>query len=441
MGAIMLEKPAFGRVRDLLDATDFNEEAHSVVYKACITLFNNSQPIDLLTVTDQLRKDNNLERAGGPYMVTSLTDKVSSADNLEAHASIIKELSLKRKLIKLTLKFNTEAYDDVEDIFDTLEKIQKELSDLTKLTGASTDVPLADQLHDTVKDIERVMKGGKPQNGLQTGFYNLDKVLGVWVKATLIILAARPAMGKSALALRFVVEQVDTFNVPAALFSLEMSNPELINRLLSMETRIFLGNIRFRKIDEHQLPHIMTKAGKISDYPLFLIDKSFSLQQIRSKARRLVEEEGVKFIVIDYLQLIVAGQIEARKNSTRESEIAYISRELKMLAKELNIPIMALSQLSRALEHRGGDKRPKLSDLRESGAIEQDADVVMFLYRPEYYNIKEDYDGKALSSGYTEVIIAKNRNGPLEMAELTFHPHCTDFSNYNPFDSRTTETS
>lgn len=432
VGAVLLEKPAYGKVRDLLDYTDFDDEACKLVYKACTTLFTEGTPIDLLTVTNQLRKENQLELIGGAYTITALTSSVNSAEHIETHAAIIKQLSIRRKLILEASKAQADAYDETEDAFISLERHQKALNDLTKLQGAAKDIPIADQLMEAIKDMENVLRGDKQAGGLLTGFTNLDKILGMWVPSNLIILAARPGMGKSALALRFCVNQAEMFKVPSALFSLEMSNPELINRLIAMEASIFLGDIRFRKIEEHQFAQINHVAERIADYPLHLIDDCFSLQQIRSKARRLVEEQGVQYIVIDYLQLIHAGQIESRKNSSRENEVSYISRELKMLAKELNVPITALSQLSRGVEHRGGDKRPKLSDLRESGAIEQDADVVAFLYRPEYYGIEQDHNGDALTPGYTELIIAKNRNGSLEMAPLVFHGYKTDFSNYNP---------
>jgi replicative DNA helicase len=431
LGAIILEKPAFGLVRDLLDDQDFYEPQNQLVYKACMDLFSTTGHIDLLTVTDQLRRDKRLEEVGGVYRVTELTSKVSNAAHIETHAAILKQLSLKRKIIRFSMMANAEAYDE-DDAFELIEKYQQQLKEIAKFSGATKLVPIAEQVHEVVTEIEQVIKGDRQAGGLPTGFLNLDKIIGAWVPTNLIILAARPGMGKSALALRFCVNQVDMFQVPAALFSLEMSNPELINRLLAMETSMWLNNIRFRKIDEHQLAHIAHKAGKIGDYPLYLIDDCFSLSQIRSKARRLVDEQKVKFMVIDYLQLIHVGRIEGKRNISRENEISYISRELKLLAKELNIPVIALSQLSRLVEQRGGDKRPKLSDLRESGAIEQDADVVMFVYRPEYYGIEQNYDGSRLPTGLTEVIIAKNRNRGLEMAELIFRGFKTDFENYDP---------
>lgn len=431
LGAVLLEKPAFGKVRDLLDDTDFDSEGHKAVYKACMELFATSQPIDTLTVTTQLRKANMLELAGGAYGVTVLTESVSSDANIESHAAIIKELSIRRKLIRESNLAMGMAYDESEDAFEALEKHIRSLTEITKLQGAAKHIPIAKLLMETIQEIEAVLKGDKQPGGMPTGFLSLDKVLGAWVPSNLIILAARPGMGKSALALRLAVNQAEMFKVPAAMFSLEMSNPELINRLLSMDSHIVSDSIRFRKVEDWQFQQILNSSGKLSDLPLYLIDDCFSLGQIRSAARRLVEEQGVRYIVIDYLQLVQAGRIENRRSSNRENEISHISRELKLLAKELNIPIVALSQLNRSVEQRGGDKRPKLSDLRESGSIEQDADVVIFLYRPEYYGIKQDMDGTALTPGYTEVIIAKNRNGKIDMAELVFFGYRTDFGNYD----------
>ncbi len=242
-----------------------------------------------------------------------------------------------------------------------------------------------------------------------------------------------PGMGKSALALRLVVNQALMFNVPAALISMEMSKESLVDRLISMESNVYLGDIRFCKVNPSQLEKIIDGVGPLSEAPIFLTDDCYSLQQIRSKARRLVDEHEVGLIIIDYLQLIHASM---GKGSNRENEISYISRELKRLAKELKIPIISLSQLSRMTETRGGDKRPRLSDLRESGAIEQDADEVIFLYRPEYYGITSDEEGAPLTPGYTEAIVAKNRNGPLDMARLTFHGYKTDFTDYSEFDEK-----
>lgn len=439
LGACMLEKPAFGKVRDLLVPEDFYKPAHEEIFQSLIDLFNESTPIDLLIVTNKLRSTGKLEVCGGMYYLTELTTKVSSAAHIEEHAFIIKQSSIKRQIINLSSVLHITAYEETEDPFDIVEKAQKELNDITKFSGGTKDVPLYELLHNKVVDIQNVMKGEKPAVGLPTGFLNLDKVLGAWMPGDLIILAARPGMGKSAKALRLCLNQAIMFGVPAALISLEMSKESLIDRLIAMESEIYLGDIRFCKINSDQLERIIDKSGEMSDIPLFLVDYCYSLQQIRSKARRLVEENGVRLIIIDYLQLIIAGAIESRKSSNRENEISYISRELKILAKELGIPIIALSQLSRAVETRGGDKRPKLSDLRESGAIEQDADEVIFLYRPEYYGITQDQNGEPLVSGYTEAIIAKNRNGPIDMAELIFHGFKTDFSNYNEFDEKVSQ--
>lgn len=437
LGACMLEKPAFGRVRDLLVPNDFYKDDHSVIFQAIVDLFNENTPIDLLIVTNKIRSSGKLEEIGGPYYLTELHAKISGSDNIEEHAAIIKQSSIKRQIINLSSVLNIQAYEETEDPFEIIEKAQKELNEITKFSGAAKDVPLYQLLHNKIVDIQNVMKGEKPAVGIPTGFLNLDKVLGAWMPGDLIILAARPGMGKSALALRIVASQALMFNVPAALLSLEMSIESLVDRLIAMESNVYLGNVRFCKITPPQLEKIIDSVGSMSDAPIFLTDDCYSLQQIKSKARRLVDEHKIGLLVIDYLQLTIAT---VGKGSNRENEISYISRELKRLAKELNIPIIALSQLSRAVDTRGGDKRPKLSDLRESGAIEQDADEVIFLYRPEYYGITQDENGEPLLPGYTEAIIAKNRNGPLDMAKLTFHGFKTDFTDYSELDQKLSQT-
>jgi replicative DNA helicase len=428
LGAVLLEKDTFRKVCDLIDYSDFYDEAHKAIYKACSSLFNNNQPIDILTVTAQLRKENKLELVGGAYKITELSSKMSGSGHVESHAAILKELSLRRKLIHNSLTTYNEAFDSTIDVFEAIDHSQTKLTTITNFMGGMKDSNLLKDLLEVVDNIEKVVNGQAEIEGLKTGFLGLDKIIGRWEPTNLIILAARPGMGKSALALRYCVNQVDMFGIPSAIFSLEMSKMELIKRLISLKSKIFLGDIRFGKITKQQLMTVINAAERIGNYKLHLIDDCFTLTRIKSRAKRLIEEFGVKFIVIDYLQLITFDS--EKRNSTRENEISTISRQLKLMAKELNVPVIALSQLSRSVESRGGDKRPKLSDLRESGAIEQDADMVMFLYRPEYYGIYENTDGSTLPTGYTELIIAKHRNGALDMAPLIFLGYCTDFKDF-----------
>ena len=436
LGACILESFSYTRIKDVLEPDDFYKEDHTLIFKGIKDLDEEGDKIDLLILTSKLRKEGQLEDIGGAYYLTDLTSKVNSAAHIEEHAYIIKEHSLKRKLIQLAGKIHTEGYDESIHPFESIGWISDELSQITKMDTPTEDESLTELVHKVIIDIEAVKRGDKSNVGIPTGFPNIDKVIGAWIPSDLVIIAARPGMGKSALAFKLANNLASMFKVPTAFFSLEMSNLSLTDRFISMVTQIFLGNIRFRKINDNQLEQIIHQAGEKSDIPLHLIDKCFSLQQIKSKIRRLVDDKEVKVVFVDYLQLIHATD---KKLQSRENEISHISRELKLLAKELDITIIALSQLSRAVEARGGDKRPKLSDLRESGAIEQDADVVGFIYRPEYYGITQDHNGEQLAAGYTEFIIAKNRNGPLEMAELQFHGYRTDFTNYSKdsFDEKT----
>lgn len=429
LGACLFSTFSYTRVKDLLEPEDFYKDSHRLVFQAIKDLDEGNSKIDLLLVTNKLREVGKLEEVGGAYYVTELTSKANSADHIEEHALIVRQQSLKRGIIALASKMHTEGYEETIDPLELLNTVSVDLSALSKMNTPSKDESLADLVHKVVVDLEDHRSGKKTFVGTPTGFINLDKVIGAWIPSDLVILAARPGMGKSALAMRLAVNTASMFNVPTTLISLEMANLSLADRFVSMITRIFLGDIRFRKVKDHQFEQIVHQAGEKSDIPLQLVDDCFSLQQIKSKIRRLVEDKAIKIVFVDYLQLIQAGT--GKKFGSREQEISHVSRELKLLAKELDITIIALSQLSRANELRGGDKRPKLSDLRESGAIEQDADEVIFIYRPEYYGITEDYNGDKLTPGYTEAIIAKNRNGPLDMAELIFHGYCTDFTNYD----------
>jgi replicative DNA helicase len=427
LGACMVEKSAFNKVKDLLVADDFYKDSHTLIFQAIIDLWQIDTKIDILLVTNKLREKGQLEMAGGPYYMTELTSKVNSAEHIESHALIIKEKSIKRQLISFGAKVQMKSYEDAVDAFELIDDTQKNFNSISKFSSTSTQPILSDMVMATIKDIEAVMGGKQSAVGLHTGFPCIDKIVVAWVSGELIIIAARPGMGKSALALRLCMKQAGMFKVPSAFFSLEMSNQSLVDRMISMESELMTKNIRFRKLDDWQYKQMINKVERsgLIDFPLYLVDDCFTIQQIRNRAIKLVDEFGVKFIVVDYLQL--ASVSDSNKSSTRENEVSAISRALKMLSKELNVPIIALSQLSRAVEIRGGDKRPKLSDLRESGSLEQDADIVAFIYRPEYYGIDKDEGGFPLTVGYTEFIVAKNRNGAIEKADLKFIGSRTDF--------------
>lgn len=432
IGACLLEKSAYNKIKDLLVPGDFYKDQHILIFQAIVDLWQIDTKIDVLLVTNKLRQDGKLEYAGGAYAITLLTDKVNSTEHIEQHALVIKEKSIKRQLISFGQKVLSDAFEDTTDAFEMINSTQSLFNNISKVNATSSQPLLKDMVLATIKDIEEVMAGKQSSIGLKTGFPSIDKVIVAWVPGELIIVAARPGMGKSALAARLCMNQAGMFKVPSAFFSLEMSNQVLIDRMISMESELMTKDIRFRNLKDwqyKQMIHKIEKSGLV-DYPLYLVDDCFSLQQIRNRCIKLVDEYGVKFIVIDYLQLVTVGNIESRKSSTRENEVSYISRQLKLISKELNVPIVALSQLSRSVEIRGGDKRPKLSDLRESGGIENDADIVIFIYRPEYYGIDKDENGFPLTPGYTEAIVAKNRNGAIEKADLIFVGYRTDFIEY-----------
>jgi len=432
LGAVLLERPAYGRIADIIVPDDFYKDAHVEIFKSVVELSESHTPIDLLLVTQKLREKGKLDYCGGAYYITELTSKVNSAEHIESHALIIKQMSLKRKLIQLSQSLQQKAFDDTEDPFELLQQTASSLTQLDKFTDSVAVESISDIVYEIItSNADKIAGKETKEEGLVTGFPNLDRVVGYWVPQDLIILAARPGMGKSALAISLCYNQATMFNVPCAIFSLEMSSRSLVERFLSKSSELSVRNIRFRKLNEHELEQLIHKGGPVSDYPLYIFDKIFTIQGIKLKARRLVVEHDVRLIVVDYIQLIQAGKIEGRMSSNREQEISYISRELKLLAKELNVPIIALSQLNRSVELRGGDKRPKLSDLRESGSLEQDADIVIFLYRPEYYGVVQDEAGEALTPGYSECIVAKNRNGEIDMASLKFIAKFTSFVNYD----------
>lgn len=418
LGALMLERDALVSVIDLLSPKTFYKDSHQEIYQAILDLYINSEPIDLLTVTAKLRKKDKLEMTGGAYYITQLTSKVNSAANIDFHARVILEAAMKRDLIQLSAMVQKEAYDDTVDVFDLLEEVEKGLFATQAPTVKRNFSSVGDAMFRRVKELEKISTTANGLIGIPSGFTSLDRVTGGWHNGDLVIIAARPSMGKTAMVVSLIRNAAVDFNIPCAIFSLEMSEGQLMDRLLSSESMIPLGTIRKGFKDEPKLlEHVISKTGRIQKAPIFIDDSpEMSILDIRAKARRMAQKHGIKLIVVDYLQLMRGHR---KSNGNREQEIAEISRGLKALAKELSIPVIALSQLSRAVESRGGDKRPQLSDLRESGAIEQDADMVGFLYRPEYYGITQDASGTP-TKGIGEIIIAKNRQGALDTIVLKF---------------------
>ncbi|MGX5820783.1 replicative DNA helicase [Chitinophaga lutea] len=420
LGALMLEKGAFDTVIEILKAECFYVDAHQKVFAAMQRLAAKSMPVDVLTVVEELKSSAELEAVGGPYFISRLTNMVVSSANIEAHARIVLQKFIQRELIRISGEIISEAYEDTADVFDLLDQAESKLFEVTNNHLRKNYDSIDRILVNTIKRIEDLRNKGDDITGVPSGFPTLDKITYGWQPSDLIILAARPAVGKTAFALNLARNAAlhPKFPKGAAVFSLEMSSGQIVQRILSAESEIKLEKITRGRLEEHEMRKLMTHGiEKLAKAPIFIDDTpGLNIFELRAKARRLVHNHGVGLIIIDYLQLM-SGSNDGR-NSNREQEISKISRDLKMLAKELMIPVIALSQLSRDVEKRkDGNKMPQLSDLRESGAIEQDADMVMFIYRPEYYDITTNEMGES-NKGETHVRIAKHRNGQLDTVKL-----------------------
>lgn len=418
LGAIMLDKDALPVVIDIINVESFYTEAHQAIYKAMLTLFEKSQPIDLLTVTEEVKKQGDIDKIGGPYYLVELTSKVASSANIEYHARIIAQKHIQRELIRVSTDIIRESYEDTTDVFDLLDKAENGLFKITEQNLSRTYEGMGTLLTKAMKQLEELSKKEDGLTGVPTGFTPLDRLTSGWQPSDLIIVAARPGMGKTSFTLALARNAALDFNKPVAFFSLEMSNVQLVQRLISLESEISGTKLRNGKLEDYEWQQLTSCVERMGDMKIFIDDTpGINIFELRAKCRRLKMQHDIQLVIIDYLQLMTGGGSE--KNGNREQEISMISRSLKGLAKELNVPVIALSQLSRAVETRGGMKRPQLSDLRESGAIEQDADIVSFIYRPEYYQIMEDEDGTPLKN-VAEIIVAKHRNGATDTVKLKF---------------------
>jgi len=418
LGAIMLEKGAFDTVVEILKPECFYVDAHQRIFKAMKSLANKSQPIDILTVVEELRSKEELDLIGGPYFVTKLTNSVVSAANIEAHSRIILQKFIQRELIRISGEIISDAYEDSTDVFDLLDQAESKMYEVTSKHLKNNYESIDAVLVKTIQRIEDLRHRNEDITGVPSGFPTLDKVTYGWQNTDLIILAARPAVGKTAFALNLARNAAldPRRQTPVALFSLEMSAAQLVQRILSAESEIFLEKISRGKMEEYEMKQLYTKGiQRLAQAPIFIDDTAaLNIFELRAKCRRLKNINNIGLIIIDYLQLMSG----TGGNSNREQEISTISRSLKGLAKELQVPIIALSQLSREVEKRkDGNKMPQLSDLRESGAIEQDADMVCFIYRPEYYDVTQNEMGES-NRGETHIRIAKHRNGSLETIKL-----------------------
>ncbi|MBS1772240.1 MAG: replicative DNA helicase [Bacteroidetes bacterium] len=418
LGAVMLEKDKLAEVLEIIQSEDcFYVDAHQKIYGAIRRLFDKGMPVDLLTVTEELRKSDELEIIGGAYYLTRLTMSVVSSAHVEAHARIVMEKFIQRELIRISGNVIGDAYEDSTDVFDLLDKAESSLYEITDKHLRKNFTSLKDVLVRTVHEIEEAKNKKDDLTGVPSGYTPLDKLTSGWQKTDLIILAARPAVGKTAFCLNLALNAAMTANKAVAFFSLEMSAAQLVKRLLAAVTEVTMDSITKGRMQEHEFIQMTQRMTKLAQAPIFLDDQAaLNIFELRAKARRLKQKHDIQLIIIDYLQLM---QASLSNGGNREQEISKISRDLKALAKELEIPIIALSQLNRSVESRKESKVPQLSDLRESGAIEQDADMVMFLYRPEYYGINNDAMGQSIE-GETHIHVAKHRNGSTDTVKVRF---------------------
>ena len=428
LGALMIEKDAYAQVSEILRPESFYEHRHQLIYSAITDLAGQQKPVDILTVTEQLRKRGDIDEVGGPFYITQLSSKVASSAHIEYHARIIAQKYLARELISFSSDIESKAFDETLDVDDLMQEAEGKLFEISQRNMKKDYTQINPVIAEAYDLLQKAAARTDGLSGLESGFSKLDKMTSGWQNSDLIIIAARPAMGKTAFVLSMARNIAVNFRHPVALFSLEMSNVQLVNRLIVNVCEIPGEKIKSGQLAPYEWQQLDYKLKDLIDAPLYVDDTpSLSVFELRTKARRLVREHGVRVIIIDYLQLMNASGMSY---GSRQEEVSTISRSLKGLAKELNIPIIALSQLNRGVESREGieGKRPQLSDLRESGAIEQDADMVCFIHRPEYYKIYEDDRGNDLR-GMAEIIIAKHRNGATGDVLLRFKGEFARFQN------------
>jgi replicative DNA helicase len=427
LGAAMLEKEAIFSIQGLLKPESFYTEAHQKIYRAIQALSSSHNPIDIYTVSEELKKNSELEEVGGDYYLSQLTLKVGSAAHVEYHAKIVAQKYIQRELIRISSETQHDAFDDAIGVDTLLDDVQQKIFDLVEGNMRSETQHIRTLIETVTKEIETVEQAHEGLSGIPSGFAKLDEITLGWQRADLSIVAARPSMGKTAFVLSMARNMALDHHIPVAFFSLEMSATQLVKRLLVSETGIDSKKIRGgTKMTGEDWRVLNDNIGKLIEAPLYIDDTAaLSIFEFRAKARRLVSTHKIKIIFIDYLQLMTGPP---STHGFREQEVSAISRSLKAIAKELNIPIIALSQLNRMVETRGTNKRPQLSDLRESGAIEQDADLVLFIHRPEYYGLVVDSNDES-TIGRAEIIIAKHRNGSTGEVWLRFLDHLAKFVN------------
>ncbi len=422
LGGVLLEQEALPRALEILVADAFYKSAHRTIFQAAVQLFERREAVDIVTVSNELRKMDRLESVGGPVALSNLLDSVATAANIEYHARIVFDKYLARRLISTSKDIITEGYADRLPTNELLDQAQSQIFSIAEGRLRQGFVHIKDVVRESFLEIENLHHNPDAISGIRSGFDDLDAMLAGLHNGDMIVLAARPSMGKTSLALSLVQNVAIDHQHPVAVFSLEMSKQQLVLRMLCSEARVDNHRMRRGIIQRHEWPNLTKAASLLTNAPIYIDDTpGMNVLEMRAKARRLKMEKGLRLIVVDYLQLMQS----ASKAENRQQEISSISRSLKALAKELDVPVVALSQLSRAVESRAGNRRPMLSDLRESGAIEQDADVVIFLYREEVYDRECAEDLK----GIAEVIIGKQRNGPIGEVKLKFFAEYTRFEN------------
>jgi replicative DNA helicase len=428
LGALLLDQNAITNAIDILRQEYFYLEAHQHIYRAVSILFRDGNPVDLLSVADQLKKDGRFDEIGGLTKLVSLTNRITSAAHIEYHVRILSEKYIQRELIRVSTETLKDSYDDTVDVLNLLDRTETKFLEINDSNFKSDFHSMDVLLSNTLKEIEANQNSQDETMGVVTGFNDLDARTGGFQKGTLLILAARPAMGKTALALTMARNMAVDFNKPVAIFSLEMTASELMSRLIAAESGIDAKKFKLKgELQDWEKEQLRNKTNALAHAPMYIDDNpGLTIFELRAKCRRLKQKYDIQMVFIDYLQLMSGGET-MKTGGNREQEISYISRQLKALSKEIGVPIMALSQLSRAVETRGGSKRPQLSDLRESGAIEQDADMVMFVYRPSYYGI--DVENGISTEGLAKLIIAKHRSGEPGDVNLRFVERFVRFEN------------
>lgn len=428
LGALMIDDNAVSTILDFLQPKMFYKEEHAKIFEAIRKLFTLAQPIDLLTVSSQLRKEKLLDLVGGPAYLAQLTNNITSAANIEYHARVIMEKFVVRELIHNCNDIITNSYDESKDVLDLLDMAETKIFNIIESNFKRDSKELHNVVKSTLEALDQMRQNADSVQGVPSGIRAIDEKTGGWQKSDLIIMAGRPGMGKTSFVLSVARNAAIDHNKPVAFFSLEMSASQLVQRMFSMESGIDAGHIAKGTLSDQEWTKLMDSIGKLESTNLIIDDTpALSVFDLRAKCRRLKHKYDIQMVIIDYLQLMQGGGDSGGKTGNREQEISYISRSLKALAKELDIPVIALAQLSRAVETRGGNKRPMLSDLRESGSIEQDADMVLFIYRPEYYKM-DTFDDGTPSAGQAEIMFEKNRHGSTGNVRVRFQSQYTKFS-------------